>query len=517
MLKVKRALISVYDKKGIVGFARKLHAEGVEIISTGGTLKTLKRNRIPVRSVSDVTGFPEILNGRVKTLHPMVHGGLLFKRADKAHKKEIKEHAIEPIDMVVVNLYPFTDVIQNKGVRLEIALENIDIGGPTMLRSAAKNFHDIAVVSDLSDYDTVIDLLTEKGGIPVSFLRELAIKVFSLTSCYDSAIQGYLSESVTDLPSRLICGYEQSLPLRYGENPHQKAAFYCKTGSKLEIKQLHGKEISYNNIMDLFAAVEIIQEFKQPAAAVIKHNNPCGIAENRSLPKAIERAVLSDQLSAFGGIVIVNRPIGKKEAQLVLERLAFFEVIIAPQFMSAALRVLHTRKNLRVIETGELAAAAAKEKFMYRYLDGGLLVQEKDPVVHTTMAELKKRIRVASKNKPTNKDIVELLFAWRCAKMVKSNAIVITRSHATVGIGAGQMSRVDAMYIACRKAGERSSGGYVASDGFFPKADNIDVAASAGIKAIIQPGGSIRDREVMDAVNRHNLIMVLTGERHFRH
>jgi phosphoribosylaminoimidazolecarboxamide formyltransferase/IMP cyclohydrolase len=269
--------------------------------------------------------------------------------------------------------------------------------------------------------------------------------------------------------------------------------------------------------MDLFAAIEIINEFARPASVVIKHNNPCGIAEHRVLAKAIERSIGSDALSAFGGIVIVNRPLGKKEAQIILDRLGFFEIVIAPRFMPAALKVLKTRKNLRIIETGNLDRIAANEKFMYKHLDGGLLVQEKDPVINTTLAELKKRIKVASKRKPTAKDISELLFAWRCAKMVKSNAIVISRSHATVGIGAGQMSRVDAMHIACRKAGERSIGGYVASDGFFPKADNIDVAAAAGIKAIIQPGGSIRDREVMDAVNRHNLIMILTGERHFRH
>lgn len=514
---MKRALISVSDKQGLIPFAKKLRAEGVDIISTGGTLALLKKNKIAARSVSELTGFPEILDGRVKTLHPMIHGGLLFKRNEKSHQDQIAELNIEPIDLVVVNLYPFTDAIQKKNATLETALENIDIGGPTMLRAAAKNFHHVAVVCNPIDYDAIISFLKEKGGIPVSFLRELAIKVFSLTSYYDSAIQGYLSESSQELPSHFMCGYEQVLPLRYGENPHQKAAFYRKAGSRLEIKQLHGKEISYNNIMDLFAAVEIINEFSLPAAAVIKHTNPCGVAENKSLTKAIERAIASDPSSAFGGIVVLNRPVGKNEAQLVLDRLAFFEVIIAPQFLPGAVKKLQVRKNLRIIETAELIKAMEKEKMMYRFVDGGLLVQEKDPVIKWTLADMKKRMRVASKRKPSTKDMVELLFAWRCAKMVKSNAIVLTRQRATVGIGAGQMSRVDAMHIACRKAGERSIAAYVASDGFFPNPDNIDVASAAGVKAIIQPGGSIRDREVMDAVNRHNLIMVLTGERHFRH
>lgn len=518
MPKVKRALISVFDKEGLVPFAKKLRKQGIEILSTGGTLKALKKAKVKVTSVSDVTGFPEILNGRVKTLNPLIHGGILYKRGKKEHSAQIKEHGIEGIDLVVVNLYPFTEVIKKKNVTLDEAIENIDIGGPTMLRAAAKNFEGVTVVCDPADYKRVADEITEKKGtVSKALSRELAVKVFAHTASYDAAIQTFLEPKKDELPEKITLSFEKKDALRYGENPHQQASFYRKAGDDIEIETLHGKALSYNNIMDLYASVEIINEFKNPAAAVIKHNNPCGVAENRVLAKAIERAIDSDPLSAFGGIVILNRGIGKDEAKVVLDKLGFFEVIIAPSFTTAAMRLLKKRKNLRIILTKDLQERVMNGKYAYRFVDGGLLLQEKDAPVSTYLKELKKSLKVVSKKKPTAKDINELLFAWACSKIVKSNSIVFTKNKATVGIGAGQMSRVDSMYIACRKAGERTNGAYAASDGFFPKADNIEVASAAGIKAIIQPGGSIRDGEVIKAVDEHDMIMVCTGKRHFRH
>lgn len=517
MQHIARALISVYDKTGIVSFAKKLRSYGVEIISTGGTLKHLKKNGVPVTPVSDVTKFPEILDGRVKTLHPMIHGGLLYVRVNKDHKKQILKHGIQPIDLVVVNLYPFTEVIKQKGVTEKKALENIDIGGPTMLRAAAKNFSSVGVICDPADYKQVLTYMKEtRGGIPKDFRKKLAEKVFSLTAYYDAAIASFL-EGANAFPDQLHLSFEKKSTLRYGENPHQQSAFYERRTQKLDIRQLHGKEISYNNIMDIYAALEIIAEFKQPAASVIKHTNPCGISSRKSIIEAIGGAIDSDPLSAFGGIVILNRRIDTLEAKEILDRLAFFEVLIAPSFSASALRQLKKRKNLRIIETGDLIRRMQAEKFVYRFVDGGVLVQERDALVDSYIKNIKKDLTVVSRKKPTAKDIKELLFAWTCAKLVKSNAIVIAKNHATVGIGAGQMSRVDSMLIATRKAGVRAQDAYVASDGFFPKADNIDVAYQAGVRAIIQPGGSIRDKEVIEAVNRHGLIMVCTGRRHFRH
>ncbi|MBU1863781.1 MAG: bifunctional phosphoribosylaminoimidazolecarboxamide formyltransferase/IMP cyclohydrolase [Candidatus Omnitrophica bacterium] len=517
-MKIKRALISVYDKTDIVPFAKKLRAQGVEIISTGGTLATLQKNKIKATSISKVTCFPEILEGRVKTLHPVIHGGLLYLRGNKKQRKEAAAHGINPIDLVVVNLYPFTKVIQKKNISLATALENIDIGGPTMLRAAAKNFSSVAVVCDINDYDLILSLMKRhNGGIPQTILKKLAEKVFSLTASYDAAIQIYLASDNKEMPTCLSSVYKKALPLRYGENPHQKGAFYKKRGDALPFKQLHGKEISYNNIMDFYAAREIINEFVNPAAAVIKHTNPCGIAESCTLEEAINKAIYSDPLSAFGGIVIVNCPVGRAGAARVLEKLAFFEMLIAPSFTPEALGLLKTRKNLRIIETGDSAQRMAREQFMLRYVGNGMLMQEHDIAINEYLPQLKKQMKVVSKRKPSSKDMTELIFAWKCAKVVKSNAVVLTKDAGTIGIGAGQMSRIDAMEIACRKAGTRSSDAYVASDGFFPKADNITVAAKAGVKAIIQPGGSIRDGEVIDAVNKHNLMMVLTGKRHFRH
>jgi len=515
---IKRALISVYDKKGIVPFAKKLRRFGVEIISTGGTLSVLKHNKIKVTPISDVTGFPEILDGRVKTLHPLIHSGLLFLRRNKRHKKDIKQYGIKPIDMVVVNLYPFTEVIRNKNVTLGKALDNIDIGGPSMLRAAAKNFSSVAVVSDVNDYDEVLGYMKKYNGkIPDNFLKKLAIKVFSLTSYYDSAIHNFLSEDSNELPERLHLAYQKAQSLRYGENPHQKGAFYKKISKNSTIKQLHGKQMSYNNIMDFYAALEIINEFKEPAAAVIKHTNPCGIGENPSLLTAIHGAIDSDPLSAFGGIVVVNRLIDKKAARFIFDQLAFFELMIAPRFTQDALKLLKQRKNLRVIEVANISKVLNEERYNLRFVNGGLLVQDHDYIIAGNLKNFKKHMKVVSRKKPSSHDISELIFAWMCAKVIKSNAIVITQNKSTVGIGAGQMSRIDSMHIACRKAGLRSQSAYCASDGFFPKPDNIGRAYIAGIKAIIQPGGSIRDNEVIDAVNKHNMIMVCTGRRHFRH
>ena len=518
MFTIKRALISVYDKEGIVPFVRKLRTFGVEIISTGGTLAVLRRHNIKVTPISDVTGFPEILDGRVKTLHPMIHSGLLFLRNNKRHRKEIVKHGIKPIDMVVVNLYPFRDVIKQKGVSLDKALDTIDIGGPSMLRAAAKNFSSVAVLSHVDDYDTVLTYMKKyKGKIPTSFLKELAAKTFALTSHYDAHIHDYLTEARNDFPPQLTLAYQKCALLRYGENPHQRAVFYTKDSTKSGFKQLHGKHMSYNNIMDFYAACEIIKEFKEPAAAVIKHTNPCGVAENRSLITALERAIASDPLSAFGGIVVVNRALDKKGAQYILEELAFFELLIAPRFTQDAVSLLRQRKNLRIIEVSTLERGIPGDTYNFRFINGGLLAQEQDGIITDYISYFKKHMKVVSKKKPSPHDVCELIFAWQCAKVVKSNAIVITNDRATVGIGAGQMSRIDAMHMACWKAGTRSQSAYCASDGFFPKADNIDRAHIAGIKALIQPGGSIRDNEVIDAINRYRMIMVCTGRRHFLH
>jgi len=528
LIPIRRALVSVSDKTGLVEFVKSLHSFGVEIISTGGTLKVLQAAKIPVKSISELTGFPEILDGRVKTLHPKVHGGLLFLRNNPDHKKTVDKEGIAPIDMVVVNLYPFEQVTSREGATLEEAIENIDIGGPSMLRSGAKNYRSVVVVCEPNDFSSLSRELKEnKGSISASTSQKLALKVFERTSSYDRAIYSYLNgrsaasgqknAPSTELPANISVELTQKGKLRYGENPHQAAALYqTKDAPTISFEQLHGKELSYNNLLDLDSALEILKEFKEPAACVIKHNNPCGLAQNKNLAAALDLAIDSDPLSAFGGIIGLNRTCTRKEVETIFKKLSFFEVILAPDFEEEALGELQKKKNLRILKIKK-AAQQERCSLDFRHTQIGVLCQEKDPVISLTPEEARSEWKVVTKNKPNANDWSELLFAWKCAKLVKSNAIVLTRNQATVGIGAGQMSRVDSVEISCRKAGKRTKGSTLGSDAFFPMPDNIEIASQHGIKIIVQPGGSVKDQEVIDACDKHGITMVFTGERHFRH
>jgi len=517
MIKVKRALISVSDKAGIVEFAKGLHELSIEIISTGGTAKMIKDAGIPAIEVSQYTGFPEMLDGRVKTLHPKIHGGLLALRDNPEHMKQLQEHKIGLIDMVVINLYPFEKVIQKKDVKLEEAIENIDIGGPSMLRSAAKNFRSVAVICNPAKYKDILQEMKNNNGIiSDSVLINLAVEVFNVTSRYDSVIYNFLSQKLTPkeltkLPKDLILRFSKLQDLRYGENPHQAAAFYSdvdKTVGLAGVKQLHGKELSFNNILDLQAASEIAKEFDEPAAVVIKHNNPCGVAQDKTLSEAYLRAWKCDDVSAFGGIVGLNREVDVKTAK-VIGKSGFLECIIAPGYQGGALEILKEKKNLRIME---MPIDGEGKDFDLKRVSGGLLVQEKDDKMVS-----EKDLKAVTKKKPTAKQIKGLLFAWRVVKHVKSNAIVLVKDTQTVGIGPGQTSRVESVIIATRKAGKKSKGSLLASDAFFPKADGIQMAARAGVVAIIQPGGSISDEEIIKACDKYKIAMVFTGMRHFRH
>ncbi|MCB9799958.1 MAG: bifunctional phosphoribosylaminoimidazolecarboxamide formyltransferase/IMP cyclohydrolase [Candidatus Omnitrophica bacterium] len=520
--KIKRALISVSDKTGLIPFAQELSKYNIQMISTGGTLKALKEAGLDVTAIDQVTGFPEILDGRVKTLHPKVHGGLLYRRDKTSHQKQAQKHGIKSIDLVVVNLYPFEQVTSKKSVKFEEAIENIDIGGPSMLRSAAKNFDSVTVVCDPSDYAHVVDDLHKHKGSTSQALRfELACKVFERTSIYDGVISSFLKskqkkKTAKELPQRLNLMYQKVTDLRYGENPHQRAALYTPSGhgARLTFKQLHGKELSFNNFLDMEATVDILREFKQPAACVVKHTNPCGVAQDKNITRALEFAVESDPLSAFGGIVGLNRRCDVKTARKAFAKLGFFEVLVAPAFDQAALKVLTQRKNLRLIETGSLKEGGPYD---LRILKSGMLLQDRDRPIASGITGLKKSVRFVTRKKLSAKELDNLLFAWTCAKTVKSNAIVLTQGAKTVGIGAGQMSRVDSVFIACQKAGKRTKGSYLGSDAFFPMPDAIEEAARHKIKAIIQPGGSIRDKDVIAACNRFGIAMAFTGKRHFRH
>jgi len=521
-MKIKRAIVSVSDKTDLIPLVKELKRLKVEIFSTGGTLALLKKNKISARSITELTGFPEILEGRVKTLHPKVHGGLLFLRSSKTQTQEAKKHGILPIDMVIVNLYPFRETIQKPGVSLKEAVEQIDIGGPSMLRSASKNFESVAVVSDPKDYPAVIEELKKnKGSLSTELRSSLAVKAFRHTSAYDREISRYLSSQLKpgqdgELPVVFDEVFERSEVLRYGENPHQRAAFYKRTGepSRFSFEQFQGKELSYNNILDFESAVDILREFKEPAACVVKHNNPSGISADSKISIAVAQAIDGDPVSAFGGIVGINETCDAHLAQLVFEKLPFFEVMIAPQYTKDALEILKSRKNLRVIQIQGLYDI---EPYDFRITKGGLLLQDRDRPIWEHEAKLKKDLRWVTQKKLEPKEVADLIFAWKCAKVVRSNAIVLTKGKQTVGIGCGQMSRVDSVKLACMKAGDRTKGTVLASDGFFPMADNIEVAHEYGIRAIIQPGGSIRDQEVIDTCNNLGIAMVLTGERHFRH
>jgi len=524
MIKIKRALISVSDKTGLEDLARALDKFGVEILSTGGTAKAIRSLGIKVKDVSEYTGFPEMLDGRVKTLHPKVHGGLLALRGNKEHMAAVKEHGIDLIDMVVVNLYPFEKTVAKPGVRPEEAIENIDIGGPSMLRSAAKNHRSVCVVCEAPDYLAVIaDMNKTGGGVSGELLVKLGAKVFGKTAAYDSAIYNYFTNDqrpttgdAGQFPPILRLNFTKIQDLRYGENPHQKAAFYKddKAGARgvSNAVQLHGKELSFNNIIDLNAALEIVSEFADPAAAIIKHTNPCGTATAKSLKAAYIDALDCDRLSAFGSIVGFNRAVDADVAQAILEEADFVECIIAPSYETKALEALKAKKNLRLLEVKDFGRkTAALDKDMKKVI-GGLLVQDKDA------GSLDERdLKVVTKVKPTKEETRSMLFGMTVAKHVKSNAIVLSRGTKTVGVGAGQMSRVDSVMMACRKAGARSKGATLASDAFFPKEDGIEQAAMAGVKAIIQPGGSIRDKEVIAMADKLGITMIFTAVRHFKH
>ena len=509
---MKRALISVSDKTGVVEFAKELTALGYEIVSTGGTSKALQAADVPVIGISDVTGFPEILEGRVKTLHPAVHGGILAKGTDE-HMAVLAEHAIKPIDLVVVNLYPFQATVAKPDVTLADAIENIDIGGPTMVRSAAKNHDRVAIVVNPARYESVIAELKEAGELSLTTKRFLALEAFQHTAQYDAAISHYLTDAfgAEALAGEIAFGGQKIQELRYGENPHQKAAFYRSgipaSGTVANAKQLNGKELSYNNIVDVDAAWQLVNEFAQPAAVIVKHTNPCGTAIGATLEEAYARAYAADSVSAFGGIIAVNRVLNKATAEQIVE--TFMEAVIAPAFDEDAVEVLKTKKNLRLLEVGE---KLANNELWIEKVSGGFLVQERDN--HNLKLE---DCKVVTDKVPTEEEMTELIFAWNIVKHVKSNAIVVTRDGQSIGVGAGQMNRVGSAKIAVEQAGEKCNGAVLASDAFFPFRDTIDEAAKAGITAIIQPGGSVRDQESIDACNEHGIAMVFTGVRHFKH
>jgi len=521
MAKITRALISVSDKRGVLEFARELARYDIEILSTGGTAGMLRDAGLTVKDVSEFTGFPEMLDGRVKTLHPKIHGGLLGMRSNPEHAAQMKEHGIENIDLVVVNLYPFEATVAREGCTLEDAIENIDIGGPTMLRSAAKNWPDVTVVTDPADYDRVLAEMKATGG---TVSREtnfgLAVKVYQRTAAYDAAISNWLGRrtgpEVAEFPDTFTVQFKKTQELRYGENPHQKAAFYVEAGtdeaSTATAVQLQGKELSYNNIADTDAALECVKQFTDaPACVIVKHANPCGAAVGDSLLSAYDRAYKTDPESAFGGIIAFNRELDAATAAAIAER-QFVEVIIAPSVSAEASAVVAAKKNVRLLSCGPLPASSLPRLDMKR-VTGGLLLQDAD-------LELYRELRVVTKRCPTDSEMEDLLFAWRVAKFVKSNAIVYARDRMTVGIGAGQMSRVNSARIAAIKAehaGLEVRGAVMASDAFFPFRDGIDNAAAVGITAVIQPGGSVRDAEVIAAADGHGMAMVFTGMRHFRH
>src|SRR6266446_433248 len=509
-MKIRRALISVSDKTSIAAFARALERQGVDIISTGGTAQLLRKEKIPVREISSFTAFPEVLDGRVKTLHPRVHGGLLYKRGNVKHEAEARECGFEPIDMVVVNLYPFEATIAKAGVTLADAIENIDIGGQSMIRSAAKNYESVTVVVDPADYDAVLENMRDNKGETTLKLRErLAIKAFVRTANYDRAISSFLNkEQTTD------ASFSQTLPLtmrlRYGENPHQTGALYGDFDKYFE--KLHGKELSFNNILDISAATNLIAEFEEPTVAILKHTNPCGVGSDNDLRKAWDKAFATDKQAPFGGVIVCNRPLSEPLAKVISE--IFSEVIIAPDFEGEARAILQKKKNLRLIRL-KVLVTQARPAIDVRSVCGGVLVQDSD-----VAGERSGEYRTVTKRKPTKTELNTMLFGWRVVKHVKSNAIVYAKADRTLGVGAGQMSRIDASRIAIWKAKEAGlslKGSAVASDAFFPFPDGLMAAAEAGATCAIQPGGSVRDEEVIAAANERKMAMIFTGVRHFRH
>jgi len=515
MAKIQRALISVSDKRGIVDFARELRALGIEILSTGGTAKSLRHRGIEIRDVSDYTGFPELLGGRLKTLHPKIHGGILWRRDDPKDREEIDANGIESIDMVVVNLYPFEETVSGDAT-FDEAIENIDIGGPTMLRAASKNLKDVTVIIDPADYPMIIEeLKTNNKEVSFNTKLYLAQKVFSHTARYDTIISNYLAKyriPTETFPHYLNQGFSKVMGLRYGENPHQKAAIYkeplYKGLSLVDAKILQGKEMSYNNYLDAGSALELVKEFKEPAAVIIKHNNPCGVAIGDNILSAYKKAYKADPVSAFGGIIALNRDVDEATAKEVIT--LFVEIVIAPKFSPEAIKVFSKKPNIRLLEVD---ASKDLQGFDIRKIPGGLLVQEKD----TAVIEDFEKLKVVTKRRPTDDELQALSFAWKVCKHVKSNAIVYATLDRTIGIGIGQTSRVDSARLGAMKALTSLEGAVVASDGFFPQRDGIDVIAKMGITAVIQPGGSLKDNEVIAAADEYKMAMIFTGIRHFKH
>jgi phosphoribosylaminoimidazolecarboxamide formyltransferase/IMP cyclohydrolase len=509
-----RALISVSDKSGVVDFARGLKELGIEIYSTGGTKKSLEAAGINIHSVSELTGFPEILDGRVKTLHPAVHGGILARRDLPQHLSELTQNRIEPIDMVVVNLYPFVETVSKAGVSLDEALENIDIGGPSMLRSAAKNFPSVLVVVDPGDYNTILQKLRQ-GNIDSEYRKRLAQKAFQHVALYDTAIAQYLNEEA--FPEEMTIALKKARSLRYGENPHQQAAFYVEQNVKrsqdglASLEQLGGPEISFNNLLDLDAALNVLSDFTAPTIAIMKHTNSCGLASYDDLAEAYRRALTGDPVASFGGIVASNRSIDLAIAREIDK--THYDAIVAPEYQKEALELLGRKQSLRLVKVAPYRHPSPPEPcFDFRYIRGGFLAQAADML---TESELQPR--VVTKRQPSKAELSDLLFAWKAVKGIKSNAIVVAKDKTLLGMGAGQPSRVVSVELALKRAGDRAKGSILASDAFFPFTDGPELAIKGGVTAIIQPGGSVRDKEVIELADKYNIAMVFTGVRHFRH
>jgi phosphoribosylaminoimidazolecarboxamide formyltransferase/IMP cyclohydrolase len=513
-----RAIVSVSDKTGVTDFAKGLSQLGFEVFSTGGTKKALAEAKVPVKSVSEITGFPEILDGRVKTLHPMVHGGILANRKIKAHMEELARHNIGEINLVAVNLYPFVQTVAKEGVSLDEALENIDIGGPTMIRAAAKNFPSVIVVVDPADYPLVLEKL-KKGDLPLAERKRLAQKAFQHVAVYDTAISQYLRQGAEGFPEEMSVALKKRYGLRYGENPHQQAAFYAEqaVGGGIDsgitwAEQLGGKELSFNNILDADAAWGAVTDFAAATVAIIKHTNPCGLASHEDIAEAYRRAFSGDTVAAFGGIVACNRAVTRAMAEAM--KPVFYEIVIAPEYEAEALKLLKTKKDLRIL-VAELPPNYGKAPAGYldfRRVKGGFLVQGSDSLPEASVS-----LKTVSKRQPAPAEIKDLLFAWRVVKHIKSNAIVLAKDKTLLGMGAGQPSRIISAQIAIEKAGEKVAGSVLASDAMFPFPDVVEAAAAAKVTAIIQPGGSIRDEDSIKAADKYNMAMVFTGERHFRH
>ncbi len=517
VMKVKRALISVSNKEDIIDFSKKLSKLGFEILSTGGTAKILRKMGLKIIDVSDVTGFPEILNGRVKTLHPYIHAGILAKRKEKNHVDTLKKHGISNIDLIVCNLYPFEETIKKSNINIDEVIENIDIGGPTLIRAAAKNYEDVIIVTNKKYYNTVLKALEEKGDLNLKEREKLAIEAFAHTARYDSIISNYLRNRLTDevLPNENTIALSKIQDMRYGENPHQMGAFYKTLPATTEpcvinVEKLQGKELSYNNVLDSDCAIECIKEFSDPTCVIIKHATPCGIASANNIIKAWKDAFETDTYSPFGGIVIFNREVNKELAD-ELSKL-FLEVIISPNFSKEALDLFSKKKKLRILKINGLNKKINRKGMIFRSVVGGVLSQERDVKLTT-----KKQWKIVTKRKPTKQEFISMEFAVKCVKHIKSNSVVFVKDTQTVGIGGGQTSRVDAVWIATNKGKENIAGSIMASDAFFPFRDGVDVAAKAGVRAIIQPGGSIRDQEVIKAADEHGIAMVFSGQRYFRH